>query len=81
MKEYKVRTVDGTGMLTPEYSLTTLMEDCTDFKHDMSQLKFVCHSLGCNTLITTQYHAEFAGEGIEYSWGLSKATYRKYPLI
>ena len=24
---------------------------------------------------------EFAGEGIEYSWGLSKAMYRKYPLV
>jgi hypothetical protein len=31
-------------------------------------------------LITTKYHAEYAGEGIEYSWGLSKAMYRKKPL-
>ena len=32
-------------------------------------------------MITTKYHAEYAGEGIEYSWGLSKAMYRKYPLV
>jgi len=31
-------------------------------------------------LITTKYHAEYAGEGIEYSWGASKAVYRRYPL-
>ena len=30
--------------------------------------------------ITTKYHAEYAGEGIEYSWGASKAVYRRYPL-
>lgn len=60
---------------------STLMESCTDFKTEMSQLEFVCHSLGCKALITTKYHAEFAGEGIEYSWGLSKAMYRKYPLV
>ena len=29
---------------------------------------------------TTKYHAEYAGEGIEYSWGASKAVYRRYPL-
>jgi hypothetical protein len=68
-------------MIIPEYSLTTLMENCTDFKNEMSQLEFVCHSLGCKALITTKYHVEFAGEGIEYSWGLSKAMYRKYPLV
>ena len=54
-------------MIIPQYSLTTLMESCTDFKNEMSQLEFVCHSLGCKALITTKYHAEFAGEGIEYS--------------
>jgi hypothetical protein len=68
-------------MIIPEYSHTTLMENCTDFKNEMSQLEFVCHSLGCKALITTKYHVEFAGEGIEYSWGLSKAMYRKYPLV
>ncbi len=59
-----MRTVDDVGMLTPEYSLATLMDDCTDFKHEMLQLKCVCHSLGCKVLITSKIHAEFAGEGI-----------------
>jgi len=80
LKEYKVRVTDDAGIIIPEYSLTTLMENCTDFKNEMTQLEFVCHSLSCKALITTKYHAEFAGEGIEYSWGFSKALYRKYPL-
>jgi hypothetical protein len=81
VKEYKVYAVDDAGMIIPEYSLTTLMSNCTDFKNEVSKLEFVCHSLGCKALITTKYHAEFAGEGIEYSWGVSKAMYRKYPLV
>ena len=31
-------------------------------------------------MITTKYHAEYAGEGVEYSWGFSKALYRRHPL-
>ncbi len=81
VKEYKVHAEDDVGMIIPEYSLTLLMENCTDFKSEMSQLEIVCHSIGCKALITTKYHAEFAGEGIKYSWGLFKAMYRNYPLV
>ena len=31
-------------------------------------------------MITTKYHAEFAGEGFESSWGFSKLIYRRSPL-
>ena len=31
-------------------------------------------------IITTKYHAEYAGEGIEYTWGLMKCFYRRQPL-
>ena len=31
-------------------------------------------------IITTKYHAEYAGEGIEYTWGLMKCYYRRQPL-
>ena len=65
VKEYKVHAEDDVGMIIPEYSLTLLMENCTDFKNEMSQLDFICHSLSCKALITTKCHAEFAGEGIE----------------
>ena len=65
IKEYKLRAVDDAGKIIPQYSLATLMESCTDFKNEMSQLEFVCHSLDGKALITTKCHAEFAGEGIE----------------
>jgi hypothetical protein len=35
---------------------------------------------GVEALITTKYHTEYAGEGIEYSWGASKTVYWRYPL-
>ncbi len=37
-------------------------------------------SHGTEALITTKYHAEYAGEGIEYSWDAAKAAYRHYSL-
>ena len=40
----------------------------------------VCRELGARAVITTKFHAEYADEGIEYSWGYSKALYRKYSL-
>ncbi len=57
------------------------MDECIDFKHEMSQLELVCHSLGCKVFITTKYHAEYARKGIEYLWGLSKSMYRRYPRV
>jgi hypothetical protein len=49
-------------------------------KNKKLQLEFVSQSLGVEALITTKYHAEYAGKGIEYSWGASKAVYCRYPL-
>jgi hypothetical protein len=56
------------------------LETCTDFANEKTQLEYMCGSLGVKVLITTKYHAEYAGEGIEYSWGAAKAIYRLYPL-
>ena len=57
-----------------------MMENCFDFANEMSQLEFVCKSVGGRAVITTKFHAEYAGEGVEYSWGFSKCLYRRYPL-
>ncbi|KAL7528778.1 hypothetical protein ACHAXR_003942, partial [Thalassiosira sp. AJA248-18] len=80
LKNYKLKVEDEAGDIVPEYSLVHLIESCHDFVSEVSQLEHVCLSLGCRALITTKYHAEYAGEGIEYCWGYSKALYRKYPL-
>ncbi len=80
LSEYKMMLQDDAGFNVKEYSLSILMGSCSEFANKKSQLEYVCQSLGVEALITTKYHAEYAGEGIEYSWGASKAVYRRYPL-
>ncbi len=80
VKNYKVKVLDEDGNVVPTFSLEYMMANCPDFVNEMSQLEYVCQQLGTKTIITTKYHAEFAGEGIEYSWGYSKSLYRRSPL-
>ncbi len=67
--------VDDAGLIVKEYSLEHQLETCTDFANEQTQLEYVCSSLGVRVLITKKYHAEYAGEGIKYSWGAAKAIY------
>ena len=62
------------------WSLKYLMASCLDFAEEMTALQHVGHMLGVSVLITPKFHAEMAGEGIEYSWGVAKSVYRKMPL-
>jgi hypothetical protein len=77
---YRKKSVDDDGFLVKEYSLTHMLGECSDFANELSQLEYVCSECGVEALITTKYHAEYAGEGIEYSWGAAKALYRRYPI-
>jgi hypothetical protein len=36
--------------------------------------------MGVRVILTTKFHAEMAGGGIEYLWGVSKWWYRSKPL-
>ncbi len=67
LSEYKMMLQDDAGFIIKDYSLSILMGSCTDFANKKSQLKYVCQSLGVEALITTKYHAKYAGEGIKYS--------------
>ena len=78
--QYKKIVIDDSGFVVKEFSLVHMLETCTDFANEKTQLEFVCQSLGTEALITTKYHATFAREGIKYSWGAAKAAYRRYPL-
>ncbi len=80
LSKYKLLLQNDSGFIIKDYSLSVLMGTCTDFANEKSQLEFVCQNLGIKALITTKYHAEYAGEGIEYSWGASKVVYCRYPL-
>ena len=78
--QYKKVVTDDAGFPVKEFSLEMMLDSCIDFVNEKTQMEFVCDSLGAEALITTKYHAEYAGEGIEYSWGAAKAIYRRYPL-
>jgi hypothetical protein len=75
LDQNKKKVVDDAGLIVKEYSLGNLLETCTNFANKKTQLEYVCGSLGVKVLITTKYHAEYAGEGIAYSWGTAKAIY------
>ena len=64
-----MRAVDEDGNAIEDQSLQHMMASCgcADFENEVAQLDYVGQSLGVMLIITTKYHAEYAGEGIEYS--------------
>ena len=62
------------------WSLKFLMASCLDFAEEMTALQHVGNQLGVSVIITPKFHAELAGEGVEYSWGIAKGIYRRKPL-
>ena len=60
-EKYKKRVEAEDGNLVPEYSLVHMMETCTNFVNEMSQLEFVCQSLGVRALNTTKDHRVLLG--------------------
>ena len=64
-----------------DWSLKCLMASCLDFAEEMTALQHVGKQLGVSVIITPKFHAELAGEGVEYSWGIAKGMYRRKPLI
>jgi hypothetical protein len=64
-----------------EWSLKCLMASCLDFAEELTALQHVGSQLGVSVIITPKFHAELAGEGVEYSWGITKGLYRRKPLV
>ena len=69
-----------TGNVDLRYSLRSLLGNCRDFKEEETALQYLGTQLGVTVLLTPKFHAELAGEGVEYSWAHSKAYYRRMPL-
>ena len=61
------------------YCLPRILDNCEDFQNEISQLEYIVSCFGYVVITTPKYHAELAGEGIEYAWGVSKSVYRKAP--
>jgi len=92
IKDKRESWLDDKGQLLPafkddfqKFSLTYLLSECPDFKHEKSALEQLATDLSSlgelriEILLSPKYHCELAGEGIEYAWGLSKKIYRKIP--
>jgi hypothetical protein len=69
-----------TGEVDKSSSLIYLMGCCPDFKEEETALEHLAAQLGVKVRLTPKFHAEIAGEGIEYSWACAKGFYRRSPL-
>ncbi|KAG7345393.1 hypothetical protein IV203_032924 [Nitzschia inconspicua] len=68
------------GTLNDEKSLRSIVGQCTDFQNELTHLQVMANELKVQVMFTPKFHAEMAGEGIEYSWGFAKGSYRRKPL-
>jgi hypothetical protein len=57
------------------------MAECLDFANEESSLQYLGRQLGIRVDHSPKFHAEIAGEGIEYAWGYGKNLYRRKPLV
>jgi hypothetical protein len=63
-----------------------MMENLFDFQNELTLLQHIAAAMFSNIAIcitverTPICHPELAGEGIEYSWGCAKQTYRNLPI-
>jgi hypothetical protein len=69
-----------TGEVDFSMLLKHLMASCRDFKDEEMALQNLGAQLGVQVQLTPKFHAELAGEGVEYSWAHMKAYYRRLPL-
>ena len=69
-----------TGEIDNTFSLRYLMGSCRDFLEEETALQFLGRQLGVQVKLTPKFHAELAGEGVEYSWAHAKGYYRRKPL-
>ena len=69
-----------TGKVDLQLSLRHILANCTDFKDEETALQYLGTQLGVTVQLTPKFHAELAGEGVEYSWAHSKSFYRRMPL-
>jgi hypothetical protein len=82
--DYKKYSKDGpklpNGKRDKKFSLFHLMSTCADFENELTALQHLGKKLGTEVICTPKYHAEMAGEGVEYCWALAKNWYKRLPI-
>ena len=83
-KAYNNYTIAGRknefNLIQTETSLKFLMASCTDFEEEETMLQSMASKMGVLVDRSPKCHCEIAGEGIEYSWALSKNHYQSILL-
>ncbi len=70
----KKDTISGKGDL--QNLLRNIIAECSDFKkNEETVLQYLGSQLGVQVRFTPKFHAELAGEGIEFIWGHAKSFY------
>ena len=69
ISQYKKIVTDDAGYIVKE-----MLETCTDFANEKTQLEFVCRSLGTEALITTKYPCRVCRRGHYIFLGGSKMS-------
>ena len=71
--------VDGmsTTSKDPEKNIPMVLGDLPDFKNERSALQHTVEKRGRILLMSSKFHPEVAGVGIEYSWGMPKLKFRR----
>jgi hypothetical protein len=80
LEEYAIIKKDDMGAVDEEFSLQCILASCLDFANETTELQTMGEKMGVRVIATTKFHAEMAGEGIEYLWGVVKSWYRSKPL-
>jgi hypothetical protein len=80
LQEYQVLRKDDEGEVIDDFSLGVLMASCLDFADEITEMEARGETMGIRVVSTTKFHAELAGEGIEYAWACAKGWYRAQPL-
>ena len=54
-----------------------IAKDMPDFKNELSEIEIQLNSIGVEVVFTPKGHCEISSRGIEHTWGVSKAMFRK----
>ena len=68
--------VTGVVSIDKETSVLRLLQQCSDFKNEQTQMSYILGLLDCKLKLTPKCHPEIAGRGIEYAWGYAKLRFR-----
>ena len=64
--------VDEDGEEVIHLLLLRLIAQCLDFVNEFTKIEIMTEKMGVFIMITTKYHAELAGEDVEYTLGVAK---------